>query len=104
MDREELFRKHIIDAGRCMVRVRYRLSGELTTAAMCPGCWNSHTRRQVLLKKMELMDVEPVHKRDLLDGLYSNGKQHSDQCPYNAKLDPWDRFRLKRKGRMRWKK
>ena len=80
-----------------MVRVRYFSSGELSTAAMCPGCWNDHIRREVLLKKMGLMGVEPVHKMDLLSGTYLSGQKHSEMCPYNEDIDQWERFKWMRR-------
>lgn len=99
MNDARLFRKSIIEQGRCMVRVRYRSSDDLTTAAICPGCWNDHNRRQTLLKKMEKMDVEPVHKQDFLSGTYQQGKKHSPQCSQDKNRDRWDQFiwRLKPK-------
>lgn len=85
-------RKHTVDQGRSMVRVRYKEDGRLITAAVCPGCWNSPQQRQLLLKKMEKLGVEPVHKADLASGVYRE-KSHAPGCPLFGEQDrAWDKF------------
>ncbi|GMT48604.1 MAG: hypothetical protein IEMM0008_0143 [bacterium] len=82
MNHNRNLRKEVVEEGRCMVRVRYPSLGEWTTAAMCPACWNNRPRRKTLLRKMTQMGVKPVHSKDLLDGVYETGKNHSPRCPY----------------------
>ena len=65
-----------------MVRVKYLASGDLSTAAMCPGCWNSPERRKNLIQKMEQMGVQPTHSKDQLSGHYEKNQSHSPGCPY----------------------
>ena len=85
-------RKIIIGQGRGMVRVRWIDTHELLTAAVCPGCWNDAERRFVLLKKMEKLGVEPVHKGDLIDGVYRQ-KKHSPECPIVKQQEKaWKKF------------
>lgn len=85
-------RKIVVSQGRGMVRVRWIDTHDLLTAAVCPGCWNDPERRFVLLKKMEKMGVEPVHKDDLIDGVYRQ-KQHSPECPFLIKQEKaWQKF------------
>ncbi|MCK4906349.1 MAG: hypothetical protein KAS64_02300 [Spirochaetes bacterium] len=92
-------RKKVISEGRGMIRVRYLDDGELSTAAICPGCWNTPSRRRVLIKKLKHMGVEPVHKDDLENGVYRE-KEHAPECPHkNEKNNAWEKFRsvLKKK-------
>lgn len=81
-----------------MVRVRRFDTGELTTAALCPGCWNDPVRRAALLAKLAAMGVAPVHRADLADGRYLAGREHAPGCPYHPEPH-WRRFAraLKRK-------
>ena len=88
----ELVRKAVVKQGRGMIRVRYKDTGALVTAAVCPGCWNDADRRFVLLKQMDKMSVEPVHKHDLIDGVYRD-KKHFEGCPHKVKIDKsWKNF------------
>ncbi|MDH5680841.1 MAG: hypothetical protein OEZ36_04585 [Spirochaetota bacterium] len=82
MDNQENLRKHLIDQGRGMLRVKYLDTGELSTAAICPGCWNSPERRKTLIQKLKSLGVCPAHKRDFLTGDYDKTKSHSPGCPY----------------------
>ncbi len=83
-----------IAEGRAMIRVRYKDTHELTTVAVCPGCWNIRERRKVLLFKLDKMGLEVVFKDDYLNGVYRYGKQHAPNCPYkNISSDPWERFK-----------
>ena len=97
-----LKRKLAIAEGRAMVRVRYKDSHELTTVAVCPGCWNIKERRRILLFKLDKMGLEVVFKEDYLDGTYRFGKKHAPNCPYGKiSSDPWERFKktVKKYGR-----
>lgn len=88
----EILRQSVIKQGRGMVRVKYNDTGELVTAAVCPGCWNDSNRRHILLKQMDKMGVIPVHKHDLIDGFYRE-KKHFDECPYKKRIDKsWKNF------------
>ena len=103
MSYEEIkFRKSIIDEGRAMIRVRYIDTKELSTAAVCPGCWNSKERRYVLLKRMEDMGVEVITDDDGIDGAYQSGKKHLYKCPYNDSLDPWTKIKIKGRNAIRY--
>ncbi len=82
MNDKRNLRKAVVQEGRCMVKVRYPSSGEFSTAAICPACWNNRPRRKSLLERMIQIGVEPVHSKDLLDGTYDTEKNHSPQCPY----------------------
>ncbi|MBN2051661.1 MAG: hypothetical protein JW760_14515 [Spirochaetales bacterium] len=76
-----------------MIRVRYTDTKDPTTVAVCPACWNSRERREVLLIKLQKMGLETVYKGDTLQGFYNPGKPHAPGCPYAGKtLDPWKRF------------
>ncbi len=76
-------REVAVGEGRAIVRVRRKESGTLLSAAVCPGCWNEARRRAVLLRRMALMGVEPVHLDDLDGGVYIKGRMHSFHCRYN---------------------
>ncbi len=82
MNHNRNLRKETVQEGRCMVRVRYPSSGKSSTATMCPACWNNRPRRESLLQEMTQMGVTPVHSKDLLDGNYDTGENHSPRCPY----------------------
>ena len=88
-----LKRKLAVKEGRAMVRVRYKDNHELTTIAVCPGCWNIRSRREVLLVRLGKMGLEVVFKDDRLNGVYRYEKVHAPGCPY-GKLspNPWKRF------------
>ncbi|MEW5814228.1 MAG: hypothetical protein AB1798_02380 [Spirochaetota bacterium] len=89
-----LQRKHAIDEGRCMIRVRYIDTHEPATIGVCPGCWNIRDRREVLLIKLKKMGLEIVFKGDTLDGNYNPNKEHAPRCPYRKiATDPWKRFK-----------
>ena len=86
-------RRRAVRDGRAMIRVRYADTGELSTAAVCPGCWNDPERRRALLARMKKMHVEVVSERDGLGGIYRPGKNHMPSCPYRDRKDAWERFR-----------
>lgn len=88
---DDTLRKVVIDEGRGMVRVRFKESRDCITAAVCPGCWNDPKRREKLISRMNLMGVEPVHKDDLVNGVYRKGKKHSPKCRHNPDRH-WKRF------------
>lgn len=82
-----------VNDGRAMVRVKYTDTGELCTAAVCPGCWNDPDRRFTLLKQMENMGVIPVHKDDLNGGVF-RPREHAPQCPHKKKIEQsWKTFK-----------
>jgi predicted DsbA family dithiol-disulfide isomerase len=86
-------RKLAVQEGRAMVRVRSLRDRELATVAVCPACWNIRERREVLLAKLAKMELEVVHRDDLLDGRYRPNKAHAPGCPYSRlSADPWKRF------------
>jgi len=74
-----------------MVRVRRVEDRALLTAAVCPGCWNEPERRRVLLRRMERLGVEPVHRDDLIGGEYIEGETHAPECRHDPDRH-WDRF------------
>jgi hypothetical protein len=86
-------RKIAVREGRAMVRVRSLKTRELATIGVCPACWNIRERRRDLLIRLKKMDLEVVHRDDLLDGVYRPGRQHAPGCRYSAlHPDPWKRF------------
>ncbi len=88
-----IIRKHAVEQGRSMIRVRYIKSGDPATVGVCPGCWNIKERRKVLLFKLQKMGLEVVHKNDTLEGVYNYEKEHAPLCPYRKVApDPWKRF------------
>lgn len=94
---EQLFglRKRVVNEGRAMIKVRYADSRDITTAAVCPACWNNHDRRGYLLKRMSKLGVVTVFNQDGLNGLYLKGKNHLADCPYNDGVDNWQKFKFK---------
>jgi hypothetical protein len=87
-------RKLAVQQGRAMIRVRYKKSRDLTTVAVCPGCWNIRERRMALLRRLDKMELEVVFKDDYLEGVYRTGKVHAPACPYKKiSPDPWERFK-----------
>ncbi len=92
-------RKRAVTDGRAMIRVRYTDTRELSTAAVCPGCWNDPERRRAMLARMKKMHVIVVSERDGLNGVYLTGKRHMPTCPYRNRTDAWERFRHQMKRR-----
>jgi len=87
-------RKFAVKEGRAMVRVRYIKSKDLATIGVCPACWNIKKRREVLLIQLKKMDLEVVHKDDLLEGIYRRGKGHAPGCKHrHLPTDPWEAFK-----------
>jgi hypothetical protein len=88
-----LQRKIAVQEGRAMVRVRRLEDRELATVGVCPACWNICERREVLLARLAKMNLEVVHRDDLLEGRYRPGRAHAPGCPYSRlSPDPWKRF------------
>lgn len=86
-------RKIAVREGRAMVRVRKIKTGDLATIGVCPACWNIKSRRRDLLVQLKKMDLETVHREDLLGGTYRPGKEHAPGCRHsNLQSDPWKRF------------
>lgn len=95
-----LKRKFAVLEGRAMVRVRYKKSKDLATIGVCPACWNIKKRREALLMKLNKMDLEVVHKDDMLEGVYRRGKGHAPGCRYSyLPPDPWEAFKAAIKKR-----
>ena len=86
-------RKLAVAEGRAMVRVRKTQNGDLATIGVCPACWNIKERRRDLLIQLKKMELEVVHRDDLLEGVYRPGRIHAPGCRH-ARLqpDPWKRF------------
>lgn len=97
----DLVRKEVIAEGRAMIRVIYRDTKEITTAAVCPGCWNSKSRRFTLIKRMDLLNVQVVSKNDKVDGVYLKNQKHVLECPYNDEIDPWLKMTLQARRKKR---
>ena len=86
-------RKLAVTEGRAMVRVRYIDTHDLATIGVCPVCWNMEERRKILLKKLDKMGLEVVHKNDTLDGVFRPGKEHAPGCHYGKKKNlSWNKF------------
>ena len=86
-------RKLAVAEGRAMVRVRKVKTRDLATIGVCPACWNIKERRRDLLIQLKKMDLEVVHKDDLLDGVYRPGRKHAPGCRHaHLNPDPWKRF------------
>ena len=77
-------RGRAVGEGRAMVRVRRAGSGEETTAALCPGCWNSPARRPELIAKLARDGLEVAHPADRVDGLYPPHSAHAPGCPWRS--------------------
>jgi hypothetical protein len=92
-------RERAVTDGRAMIRVRYTDTGELSTAAVCPGCWNDPERRRAILARMNKMHATVLSERDGLNGVYLTGKRHMPSCPYRNRTDAWERFRRQMKRR-----
>jgi hypothetical protein len=92
-------RRRAVRDGRAMIRVRYTDTGELSTAAVCPGCWNDPERRRALLVRLKKMKVEVVSPQDGPDGTYLEGEAHLRDCPYRHKKDAWEKFRNQMRSR-----
>jgi hypothetical protein len=75
-------RKSAVDEGRAFIRVRARRTGDLTTAGVCPACWNLRARRSPLLAQLARRGLEPVHGEDAADGVYRAGSVHAPGCGY----------------------
>ena len=80
-------RNNVINNGRAMVKVKYADSMDVTTAAVCPACWNDPVQRKYLLKRMTELGVVTVVNQDELRGLYLEGKKHLTDCPHHKRPD-----------------
>jgi predicted DsbA family dithiol-disulfide isomerase len=79
--------------GRAMVRVRKTKNGDLATIGVCPACWNIKERRRDLLIQLKKLELEVVHRDDLLEGAYRPGRTHAPGCRHaGMNPDPWKRF------------
>ncbi len=76
-------RKAVAD-GRAMVRVRRAGStgAAAVTAAVCPGCWDSPSRRPALIAVLAREGLEVAHPDDRAEGQYRAGSAHAAGCPW----------------------
>ena len=81
--RMRIRRKAVAD-GRAMVRVRRAgtTGVETATAAVCPGCWQSPSRRPALIAALAREGLEVAHPDDRAEGRYRAGSGHAPGCPW----------------------
>jgi hypothetical protein len=63
-------------------RRRRRISARLTAVGVCPGCWNTPSRRAVLLSELSARGLAVVHGEDSATGTYREGAEHALRCPW----------------------
>ncbi len=68
--------------GRAFVSVRDARSGRLTAVGVCPGCWNTPSRRAELLAGLAARGLAVVHGEDSATGTYREGAEHALRCPW----------------------
>ena len=77
-----MHRAKAIEEGRGIIRVRSRRTGRLAAAGVCPGCWNSRTRRPVLLAELAARGLAVVHGADGATGAFFPAAAHAPGCPW----------------------
>jgi hypothetical protein len=77
-------RAQAVQEGRALIRVRDARTGELATAGVCPGCWDSHIFRPLLLAKLAEKGLAVVHGADGATGRYEGARAHAPRCPRGA--------------------
>ena len=68
--------------GRAFVSVREVRSGRLAAVGVCPGCWNTPSRRAELLAALVGNGLAVVHGEDSATGTYREGVKHAQRCPW----------------------
>jgi hypothetical protein len=98
-------REFAVKQGRAMVRVRSLSTRDPATIGVCPACFNLKARRLVLLRQLEKLGYEVVHRYDRIDGIYRPGREHAPGCRYRClEVDDWHRFAsvMKEVKQKRW--